>query len=107
MVCQPVAVPKPRDLVARATPEAVLANYEAGFRGAAQHRGHGLSFDADSGTWISALDEAWSDEELDAALADRRPALAEWLETFDVEAYVLDSGVGEPTLQRLRRLLVY
>ena len=56
-----------------------MANYEAGFREAAQHRGHGLSFDTDSGRWVSA---------------------------FDVEAYLLGSGVRQTTLQRVRQLLV-
>lgn len=92
-------------VLAGATREAVVANYEAGFRGAAQHRGHGLSFDTDSGTWVSAPDEEWGEGELDEALADRRPALIEWLERFDVEAYVLDAGVDAATLATLRQLL--
>jgi hypothetical protein len=93
-------------VLAGATTEAVIANYEDGFRGAAEHRGHGLSFDTDSGTWVSAPDEVWDEEELDAALADRRPALTEWLETFDVEAYVVDAGVGAATVARLQQLLL-
>jgi hypothetical protein len=93
-------------VLAGATHASVVANYEAGFRGAAQHRGHGLCFDVDSGTWVSSPDETWGEEELDAALADRRPALIEWLETFDVKAYVLGAGVREATLERLRKLLV-
>ena len=93
-------------VLAGATHASVVANYEAGFRGAAQHRGHGLSYDADSGTWVSASDEAWGAAELDAALADRRPALTEWLETFDVDAYLLGAGVSEATLEQLRQLLV-
>lgn len=94
-------------VLAGATQEAVLANYEAGFRGAAQHRGHGWSFDVDTGEWLPPIDQSWSDEELEAAVADRRPAITEWLETFDVEAYALDSSVDEVTLQRLRHLLVH
>lgn len=93
-------------VLAGATHEAIAASYEAGFRGAAHHRGHGWSFDADRGTWVPPQDESWGAEELDAAVAARLPALSEWLETFDMEAYLLGSGVGETTVQRLRKLLV-
>ena len=94
-------------VLAGATDEAVVANYEAGFRGAAQHRGHGLAFDVDTGGWVAQVDEAWGGEELDTALAERRPALVDWLQTFDVEAYALGSGVQAATLTRLQRLLVH
>jgi protein-tyrosine phosphatase len=93
-------------VLAGATREAVVLNYEAGFRGAAEHRGHGLSFDATTGSWVTATDEPWSEDELDAALAARRPALTTWLETFDVEAYLLAAGLSDAHLQSLRRLLV-
>jgi len=92
-------------VLAGATHESVIANYESGFRGAAEHRGHGWSFDPDTGEWVPAADEPWSEAELDAAMADRRPALVEWLDTFDVEAYLLDAGVDEAALQRVARLL--
>ena len=93
-------------MLAGATHESIVANYEAGFRGAAQHRGHGWSFNADTATWVPPTDEPWGEEELDAAVADRRPALTEWLVTCHVEAYLLGSGVNEATLQRLKQLLV-
>jgi protein-tyrosine phosphatase len=93
-------------VLAGATRDAIVANYEAGFRGAAQHRGHGLSFDTTTGDWVTAADEPWDEDELDAALAARRPALVEWLETFDVEAYLLAAGVNAEDLRSLRQLLV-
>lgn len=93
-------------VLAGATHESVVANYEAGFRGAAQHRGHGWSFNAATGEWVPPTDESWGEEELDVALADRRPVLTEWITTFDVEAYLRESGVNEATLQRLKQLLV-
>ena len=92
-------------VLADATHGAVVANYGAGFRGAAQHRGHGWSYDAAMGRLVPAADDSWSEEELDAALADRRPALTEWLEMFDVEAYLRASGLDESTLRRLKSLL--
>lgn len=92
--------------LAGATPESIMANYEAGFRGAAQHRGHGWSFSPDTGTWAPQADKSWTAEELDGAVADRRVALADWVGTFDVEAYALSSGVDGATLHRLKQLLV-
>lgn len=92
--------------LAGATHESIVANYEAGFRGAAQHRGHGWSFDADTGRWAPAIDEPWDRDELDVAMAARRPVLAEWLATFDVKTYLLGAGVDEATLERLKQLLV-
>ena len=64
-------------LLAGAAPESIVANYESGFRGAAEHRGHGWSFDQVAGEWVSSADEVWTEGELDAALDDRRPALLE------------------------------
>lgn len=93
-------------LLAGATPDAIVANYEAGFRGAAEHRGHGWSFDEVTDGWVLAADEAWTDQELDAALDERRPALLDWVETFDAQGYVVAAGVDEDTQRRLTRLLV-
>ena len=93
-------------LLAGATPDAVVANYEAGFRGAAEHRGHGWSFDEVTDGWVLAADEAWTGQELDAALDDRRPALREWIETFDAAGYVGAAGVDGETRRRLTGLLV-
>ena len=92
-------------VLASATHQSIVANYEAGFRGAAEHRGHGWPFDPGTGEWVPAEDESWSTEELEAALADRRPALVEWLRSFDVEAYARGSGVETEALDSLRRLL--
>lgn len=93
-------------VLAGATPGAVVANYEAGFRGAAAHRGHGWAYDADTGTWAHQPDEPWTDDELATALADRRPVLLQWAAETDVASYLLDAGVSAHDLARLRRLLV-
>jgi hypothetical protein len=81
--------------------DAVADHYEQGFRGAAEHRGHGLGYDPVSGTWVTAPDEAWEPDALDAALADRRPVLLAWLRDTDVAAYLADAGVDAPRLERL------
>ena len=93
-------------LLAGATPESIVANYEAGFRGAAEHRGHGWSFDQVTGGWVPSADEAWTEDELDAALGDRRPALLDWVETFDAQGYLIAADVDADTRRRLEVLLV-
>lgn len=82
--------------------EGVVANYERGFRGAAEHRGHTLAYDTSSGQWApEAADHAWEADEIDRALADRRPALHEWHATFDVAGYLAAAGVGVDARRRL------
>lgn len=93
-------------VLADATPEAVVVNYEAGFRGAASHRGHGWAYDAGSGDWQRRTDRSWTEEQLDTALSDRREDILEWIATFDVAEYLLKSGVSEEQLRRLGRLLI-
>lgn len=85
--------------------EAIASFYESGFRGAAGHRGHGLDYDPATGRWVPAEDKVWGADELDAAIAERRPVLLEWLGTEDVERYLHDAGVDAARLDSLRRLL--
>lgn len=93
-------------VLAGATPEAIVANYEAGFRGAALHRGHGWTYNADTREWVPPGEEGWTEDELDAALVDRRAVLHEWVAESNVTAYLLSAGVNEENLARLEGLLV-
>lgn len=96
-------------VLAGATPEAIVRGYDAGFRGAAAHRGHGWSFhpgSGDSGEWLPTPDADWSDEELDVALAERRVDLLAFATGYDVRGYLRRAGVDERHLRRLERLLV-
>lgn len=43
--------------------------------------------------------------ELDVAVADRRPALLEWLDGTDTAAYLRTAGLDPGRLGRLRHLL--
>ena len=86
-------------------PEAIIASYEHGFRGAGAHRGHGLSYDDATGGWVETESAVWTAAELDAALQDRRPALEQWLAETDVSAYLRGAGLDGPPVDRLRRLL--
>ena len=85
--------------------EAIADHDERGFRGAADHPGHGLGYDPATGEWVSAPDEPWQPGELDAALADRRPVLLEFIRTTDVAAYLAAAGLDARCVDRLRSLL--
>ncbi len=85
--------------------EAVATFYESGFRGAGSHRGHGLGYDPATGQWVTAEDNEWGAAELDEAIADRKPALLEWLRVADVPHYLREAGIGSERLDTLRRLL--
>lgn len=89
-----------------AEPGAVAQNYERGFRGAAAHAGHAMSYDPSTGGWTyEQLPHEWRPEELDEALAQRTPELLRWVEGTDVAGYLLSAGVGARRLDRLRKLL--
>ena len=90
--------------LARATPGAAETAYATGFRRAADHRGHGLSYDPDAG-WQETPDRAWDPEELDHAIADRLPALHEWYDHTDVADYLASAGLDDGRIDRLTRLL--
>ena len=85
--------------------EAIATCYESGFRGAANHRGHGLGFDPVTEQWVPADDKQWDPEELDQAIADRRPVLLEWLKALDVPSYLREAGVDAERIRTLRRIL--
>ena len=86
-------------------PAAIVESYEHGFRGAGVHRGHGLSYDAAAGGFVETESAPWTQDELDSALAERRPALQEWLADTDVATYLLGAGLSPDSVARLRRLL--
>lgn len=84
---------------------AIAANYENGFRGAGAYSGHGLGYDPTCGSWVEAPSEPQSQAELDEAMADRVPALRQWLLETDVASYLLKAGVEGDSLIRLRQKL--
>ncbi|WP_446664989.1 tyrosine-protein phosphatase [Flexivirga sp. B27] len=91
--------------LAGAEPESICADYEAGFRGAAEHRGHGMVYDTAAGQWTTAVNEKWTAEELDESLADRLPALRAWVDGTDVRSYLIEAGLAQRDLDVLTGLL--
>ena len=92
-------------LLAGVETEAIVDNYESGFRGAAAHRGHGLGYDPATGEWTTVGDQEWSPAELDAALTDRRPVLEKWVNATDAAAYLTAGGLDDRRVERLQDLL--
>ena len=91
--------------LAGAEPAAIAANYEHGFRGAARHRGHGTGYDPATGEWIMSPAREWTADELANAIADRLPALRDWIAATDVAAYLGDAGLTPERLDKLRQML--
>lgn len=85
--------------------DAIVGFYEAGFRGAATHRGHGLGYDPVTQQWVIHAEQERGPEELKRAIAERRPALLQWVTTIDVPRYLRQAGVDAPRLRLLRGLL--
>lgn len=93
-------------VLAGATTEAIVTNYEAGFRGAALHRGHGWAYQPETGQWVPPTDDPWTEAELIAALAERRPALLQWIGQADLRADLFNAGVSNENLTRIEQLLI-
>lgn len=77
--------------------EEIVDDYEAAFRGV--------------NAFLVAHPEtsrepARTAEELDARVAERRVALADWLASLDVAGYLADAGVADEVIDRLRTRLV-
>lgn len=86
-------------------PEAIVADYAGGFRGAAEHPGHGLAWDADAGSWVTRTDPVPTPAEVARRVADRLPDARTYLRHHDVPAVLHDAGVTVPALEALRARL--
>jgi len=85
--------------------EAIAELYADGFRGAASHQGHGLGYDPVAEQWVPTDTREWEPEELDEAIAERKPVLLECLKTADVPRYLQEAGIDAQRLTILNRLL--
>ncbi len=68
--------------IAGATNEAIIEDYAAGWRGAAAYSGHGWVYDPDRESWQRQRHGPTEAAELEHQVADRVPALHEWIATF-------------------------
>ncbi len=69
--------------IASATDEAIIEDYTAGWRGAGAYAGHGWVYDPNRESWQRHRHGPTNPHELDRQVADRVPALREWIATFD------------------------
>jgi hypothetical protein len=69
--------------IAGATDDAVIEDYAAGWRGAGAYAGHGWVYDPNQGSWQQHWHGATDVAQLERQVADRVPALREWIATFD------------------------
>ncbi|GAB1641848.1 hypothetical protein KRMM14A1259_22710 [Krasilnikovia sp. MM14-A1259] len=74
--------------IAGATDEAIIEDYATGWRGAGTYSGHGWVYDPDGETWRRNRHEPTEADVLDRQVADRVPALREWIATFDGAAFL-------------------
>jgi hypothetical protein len=92
-------------VLAGATADAVVDDYADGWRGAGAYSGHGWVYDPDQQAWHGRHLPPTEPEELDRQVADRVPALRDWIETFDTEAYLRSAGLTGREIDALRALL--
>lgn len=88
--------------------EEAVECYERGYRGAAQFAGLGSAYDPETEQWVLQTDSTaeLAAAELDALLADRRPALIDWYAATDVVTYLRGVGLSEDQVARLGRVLL-
>ncbi|BFU43201.1 tyrosine-protein phosphatase [Krasilnikovia sp. MM14-A1004] len=69
--------------IAGATEEAIIEDYAAGWRGAGAYAGHGWLYDPGRKSWQRHRHGPTEAGDLDVQVADRVPALRDWIATFN------------------------
>ncbi|MFF5175856.1 tyrosine-protein phosphatase [Micromonospora sp. NPDC000089] len=73
---------------AGATDEAIVEDYADGWRGAGTYAGHGWVYNPNRESWERHRHGPTEADELERQVADRVPALQEWIATFDSAAFL-------------------
>jgi protein-tyrosine phosphatase len=89
---RPVAA-QPVDL-AGATAGAVADDYTDGWHGAGAYPGHSWAYDPRRQTWREQHQPPDEPAELRRQLAEREPALREWIRWFDTSGYLASNGLA-------------
>ncbi|MEU4215968.1 tyrosine-protein phosphatase [Actinoplanes sp. NPDC026623] len=79
--------------IAGATDEAIIEDYAAGWRGAGKYAGHAWVYNPDRESWQRHRHGPTEADELERQVADRVPALREWIATFDGTAFLEPADV--------------
>jgi len=91
--------------LAGATADAIADDYAAGWRGAGAYPGHGLAYDPGRQTWRQQHQPPAGPGELRRQLAEREPALREWMRVFDTAGYLASNGLTDREIGTLKTLL--
>ncbi|MFC7484305.1 tyrosine-protein phosphatase [Luedemannella flava] len=91
--------------LAGATGDAIIDDYADGWRGAGAYSGHGWIYDPDQQTWRQRHLPATEPQQLESQLADRVPALRDWITTFDTATYLATLGLTRHEIDSLKALL--
>jgi hypothetical protein len=91
--------------LAGATADAIVDDYADGWRGAGAYSGHGWVYDCDQQAWRECHQPATAPEDLERQLADRAPAVRDWIRTFDTAAYLASIGLARHEVDILKALL--
>jgi protein-tyrosine phosphatase len=91
--------------LAGATAGAIAEDYADGWLGAGAHSGHGWAYDPGRQTWREQHQPPAEPEELRRQLAEREPALREWIRAFSTGRYLASNGLTNREIGTLKRLL--
>lgn len=91
--------------LAGATSAAIADDYEAGWRGAANHAGHAWVYAPELSGWAEHPVPRPSAEKIGQQLAERLPWVHRWAGSFDTVAYLASAGLTSDQLRSLRKLL--
>lgn len=91
--------------LAGTTADAIADDYADGWRGAGAYSGHGWVYDTGRQTWREHYQPAAEPEELRRQLAEREPALREWIRAFDTDGYLASNGLTDHEIRTLKDLL--
>src|SRR5437773_1581911 len=85
---------------------AIVADYPHGWRGARASSSPRPGYDADPESWRECHQPATDPEDLERQLADRIPALRDWIRSFDTAAYLASIGLARRDIDTLKALLL-
>jgi protein-tyrosine phosphatase len=91
--------------LAGATEDAIVDDYADGWRGAAAHAGHAWVYDPDGQDWREHHQPVPEPAEVERRLADRLPAVRDWIRTADPGAYLASAGLPRTDITTLTELL--
>lgn len=91
--------------LAGATADAIADDYADGWHGAGAYPGHSWAYDPRRQTWREQHQPPAEPAELRRQLAEREPALRDWIRSFDTSGYLASNGLINREISTLKALL--